>query len=160
MIGDIAALYRQYRPKVVVLHDLQGEYGHGAHRALSDCGMAAVAVAADPEQQEETMLAWGVWDVPKVYVHLWPENQIRMDWNQPLRAFGGRTAFEVAEAGFACHVSQVAKGYWSMQEGGPYDNSLFGLYHTAVGQDVRKNDLFEHISELEISPSGYLVVDE
>lgn len=158
--NDIAALYRRFRPKVVVLHDLQGEYGHGAHRALSDCGMNAVAVAADTEQQEETLLEWGVWDVPKVYVHLWKENQIRMDWSCPLTAFGGKTAMEVAREGFACHVSQARKGRWAVTDGGLYDNSLFGLYHTTVGPDTLKNDLFEHITGEQDSPFGYLVKDE
>ena len=144
----VAQLYRRYRPSVVVLHDENGEYGHGVHRAFSLAGRAAVAIAADPEQLVETQDQYPVYDVPKVYVHLWKENQIWMDWHQPLSAFGGLTAYEVAEKGFQCHVSQIGPGKrWDMEEalGGQWDNSLFGLFHTTVGYDVIGEDMFENI---------------
>ena len=157
---DLAELYRQYRPKVVVLHDLNGEYGHGAHRALSDCGMRAVAVAADPDSLPDSAWNVGTWDVPKVYVHLWKENPIRMDWHVPLERFGGKTALEAAQDAFQFHRSQVQKGYWLVTDGGLYDNSLFGLYHTTVGLDTGKGDFFEHISGEETYAAGFVVRDE
>lgn len=33
-----------------------------------------------------------------------------------------------------------------MEEGGETDNSLFGLCFSAVGEDVLRNDLMEHIA--------------
>lgn len=144
----VAQLYRQYRPSVVALQDEKGEYGHGVHRAFSLAGRMAVDIAADPNALADTQEQYPPYEVPKVYVHLWKENQIQMDWHQPLEALGGLTAYEVAEKGFACHVSQIGPGKrWDMEEalGGQWDNSLFGLFHTTVGPDVLGGDLFENI---------------
>ena len=144
IITDLTELYRRYKPDVVVLHAENGESGHGAHIVLSDLGRVAVTAAADPEKYPESAQAWGIWDVPKVYVHLWPENQIQLDWHIPLERFGGLTSFEVADLAFHCHKSQLGRK-WGMIIGGENDNSLFGLWHTTVGPDVEKNDLFENI---------------
>ena len=70
---------------------------------------------------------------------------IDMDWRQPLEAFGGKTSFEVAEAGFRCHISQQNTDY-HVEDWGPWDNSLFGLYRTTVGPDEAKDDFFENIN--------------
>jgi len=82
--------------------------------------------------------------VPKVYVHLWPENPVQYDWHVPLARFDGLTSFEVATLGFACHVTQQED--WAMELGGEYDNSLFGLYRSTVGPDVTGGDVFENIT--------------
>ena len=90
--------------------------------------------------------------VPKAYLHLYQENPIVMDWDQPLESFGGMTAFRVTkELGFACHVSQYYDFAWYIS--GAYkatDISQFspceyGLYRSTVGPDVAKNDLFENV---------------
>ena len=78
-------------------------------------------------------------------IHLWKENGIDMDWRQPLEAFGGKTAFEVAEDGFRCHISQQVTDY-HVEDWGPWDNSLFGLYRTTVGPDDDKDDFFENLN--------------
>lgn len=142
--AKVAELYRRYRPDVVVTHDVRGEYGHGVHRALSDAARAAVALAADPSYAPECAAELGVWEVPKVYVHLWEENQLHMDWTVPLSAFGGQDSLSVAAQALECHKSQTQRG-WCMKRAEPWDNTLFGLYHTTVGLDEMKNDLFEHI---------------
>lgn len=141
---DVCNLYRQYRPQVVVAHDKHGEYGHGAHQAVSDAARKATKLAADETQCVGTVKTLGVWQVPKVYIHLWEENQLAMDWHQPLAAFDGLTAQEVARRAYACHTSQQQK-QWAVLDGGIYDNSLFGLFSSTVGPDVEKNDLFEHL---------------
>ena len=142
--NKMVALIRQYEPDVVVLHDVDGEYGHKAHIAFSWLGQQGVERAADPNEHPESAEEWGVWDVPKTYIHLWGENQIRMDWNQPLTAFDGKTGLEVAAEAFACHASQQVKQY-RVVDGGEYDNALFGLWRTTVGEDQAGNDLFENI---------------
>jgi len=136
-------LIRQYKPDVVMLHDEAGEYGHTAHITFSWLGRQGVERAAKASEHPESAEKWGVWDVPKTYVHLYGENQLRMDWKQPLAAFGGRTGLEMAAEAFACHVTQQER--WKVQDGGEYDNALFGLWRTNVGPDVLKNDLFENI---------------
>lgn len=139
------ALIRQYKPDVVVLHDEAGEYGHTAHITFSWLGRQGVERAAVATEHPESAEKWGVWDVPKTYLHLYGENQLRMDWKQPLEAFDGKTGLEVAAEAFACHVTQQER--WAVQDGGEYDNALFGLWRTKVGLDVEKNDLFENIPE-------------
>ena len=143
--GDIARLYRQYQPDVVVLHAVDGETGHGVHRALSQAARDVLAMAASADAYPETAGLYGTWDVPKVYVHLWPEHQIQMDWHVPLTRFGGLSSLEVAALAFEKHISQASKTYYSVKDGGETDNSLFGLYYTTVGYDAAGNDLFEHI---------------
>ena len=136
---------RRFEPDVLLTHDLQGEYGHGAHRACSDSVMHCVEYAADESKYPRSAKQYGTWDTPKCYIHLWKENVIDMDWRQPLDAFGGKTAFEVAEEGFRCHVSQQTTDY-HVEDWGPWDNSLFGLYRTTVGPDEEKNDFFENLN--------------
>ena len=139
----MVALIRQYKPDVVVLHDVDGEYGHTAHITFSWLGRQGVERAADAAEHPASAAEWGVWDVPKTYIHLYAENQLRMDWHQPLSAFGGRTGLDIAAEGFACHATQQER--WKVEDGGEWDNALFGLWRTTVGPDVQKNDLFENI---------------
>ena len=144
-IQRVAKLYCAYQPDVVVLQDAHGEYGHSAHQAFSYAGRKAVSLAAGEEDDDTRWRGeFAVWRVPKVYIHLWEENQLRLNWETPLSAFGGKTALTVADEALHCHASQTANG-WSMARAEEWDNSLFGLYATAVGPDVAKNDLFEHI---------------
>lgn len=140
----MVSLIRRYRPEVVMLHDVKGEYGHSAHVLFSRIGRQGVTRAADGAEHAASAAQWGVWDVPKTYVHLWPENQLRMDWKTPLTAFDGMTALEVAQQAMQCHRSQLPGG-WKVREGGEYDNALFGLWRTTVGDDLLKNDLFENL---------------
>ena len=144
-LQDVVTLYRQYKPDVVMLHDIEGEYGHGAHRALSLAGREAAEAAADETQFAQSAQVFGTWDVPKVYVHLYPENALQLNWHVPLDALEGRTAYEVAERAFQCHRSQA--GVWAMEAGGQYDNSLFGLWRSKVGADILKTDLFENLPD-------------
>ena len=136
---------RRFQPDVLLTHDLQGEYGHGAHRVCADAIMHCVEYAADAEKYPKSAKEYGTWDTPKCYIHLWKENGIDMDWRQPLEAFGGKTAFEVAEDGFRCHISQQVTDY-HVEDWGPWDNSLFGLYRTTVGPDDDKDDFFENLN--------------
>ena len=136
---------RRFKPEVLLTHDLQGEYGHGAHRVCADAVMHCVEYAAKKSKFPKSAKEYGTWDVPKTYIHLYAENVIDMDWRRPLDAFGGKTSFEVAEDGFRCHISQQVTDY-HVEDWGPWDNSLFGLYRTTVGPDEAKNDFFEHLN--------------
>ena len=137
-------LIRRFQPLVVVGHDLKGEYGHGAHILNAVTLVEAIELAADPAAFPESAELYGVWDTPKTYLHLYPENALVMDWNIPLERFGGATGFEMAVAGFAKHVSQQA--YFSVQQGGTWEDCRkFGLVRSTVGPDVEGGDLFENI---------------
>ena len=142
----VVSLYRRYRPDVALTHDVNGEYGHGAHRVAADVSRKAIALAADAAYQNRRLHEKEPWQVQKLYLHLYEEGALRMDWRVPLSAFGGKTAFDMAEAAFQCHVSQLDTEY-RVEDFGPYDNAKFGLAYTAVGADENKNDFFEHIEK-------------
>ena len=129
--AHIAGLITKYQPDVMVTHDQRGEYGHGAHKVCAEQAMAYVSSDS-------------AWPIQKLYLHLYKENAIVMDWRQPLDFFGGQTAFDVAKAAFACHQSQRSNGL-IVQDWGQYANNQFGLYFSTVGPDTGA-DLFEHIS--------------
>ncbi len=135
---------RQYKPDVLVLHDVKGEYGHGIHKTVSYLGSTGAENAGDASVFPEQAASLGTWDVPKVYIHLYPENQITMDWQVSLKKFGGKTALEVAAEAMLWHKSQLSHG-WAVTAGGDMDNSLFGLYRTLVGPDREKTDMFENL---------------
>ena len=136
---------------MVATHDFKGEYGHGGHEAIADSVTKSVGYAADGQKYPASGEAYGVWQVKKLYIHLWKENQLRLDWHRPLEAFGGRDGLTVATEALAMHRSQTARG-WEMEDGGACDNRLFGLYMTQVGPDEAGDDLFEHIGPEESAP--------
>lgn len=140
----VAGLYRRYKPEVVVTHDVRGEYGHGAHRVAADAAQRCVALAADASYQPGNLEYTEPWQIKKLYLHLYEEGALRMDWRAPLEAFSGRTAFDMAQAAFACHISQQKTDY-HVEDFGPYDNAKFGLAFSCVGEDSEKDDFFEHI---------------
>lgn len=140
----VVAMIRRVQPEVLVTHDFEGEYGHGAHRAAADIAVRAMEAAADKTKHRDSFREHGAWQVKKLYVHLYPENEVVMDWHVPLSRFGGRDAFDVAQEAFQCHASQVRNG-WAIEDGGEYDNRRFGLYFTAVGPDTGACDLMENI---------------
>ena len=135
---------RRFKPEVIITHDINGEYGHGAHRVCADAVIQGLTLAANPKKYPDSYKTYGTWDVPKCYLHLYPEGVIDFDWREPLAAFDGKTGFDVAVEAFACHVSQRETEY-SVEDSGPCDCSLFGLYRSLVGPDERKDDLFENL---------------
>ncbi|MBR4057415.1 MAG: PIG-L family deacetylase [Oscillospiraceae bacterium] len=146
-------LLRRFHPQVIAVHDLEGEYGHGAHMANAETALEAVELANDSEAFPESAERWGVWEVPKVYVHLYGDDPTVLDLDTPLEEFGGRTAFRVSQDGFRWHNSQLIwKGFYNWMYGQDlaseiqkYSPCLWGLWRSTVGEDEEKNDLFEHI---------------
>lgn len=141
---------RKYKPEVVVTHDVNGEYGHGAHRLVAHLMPKVFDAAADPAQYPESYEEYGAWQIKKLYLHLYKDNQIEMMWDTPCENFGGKTAFEMAKAGYDCHVSQHVYSF-AVRDTGKTRCTLFGLAKTAVGEDVEKNDFFENIPQDDIT---------
>ena len=108
------------------------------------CMEIAVEAAADPEQYTDSADEYGIWDTPKMYIHLYGDDPCVMDWNIPLQRFDGRTALEVAREAYTYHVSQQQWAF-SVEEEGYGDCRIFGLYRSTVGEDTGINDLMEHI---------------
>ncbi len=141
---------RRFRPEVVITHDPEGEYGNPGHVLVSREVQRAVVSAADEARFPDSAAKWGVWQAKKLYLHLYPENQIRLDFDTPLTAFDGKTAFEMAQEAYAFHPSQ--RSDWLKQlQSNRYDCRLYGLKSSTVGEDVDKNDFLENIP-LELMP--------
>ncbi len=161
-------VFRKYKPEVVVTHDIHGEYGHGVHKVCADIVINALEKSGNKRVDPETAKEYGTWEVPKCYIHLYEKDRIVFDWKaMTLDAFGGKTAYEVADAGWQCHLSQVAAGKYEVYVDGPYDSQVFGLYRSKVGPDREHNDFFENLPEPEPTPdlrepedSDFLTVDE
>lgn len=148
--GMLVDLIRRFRPEVIVSHDLNGEYGHAAHMATAYCLREAVPKAASEQAYPDSANKYGVWQVKKLYLHLYPEQKIRMDWNKPLAVFGGKTALEIANEAYHMHVSQLE--YHSDVYGeGEYSSFDYGLAMTELGPDEAKNDFFEHVDPKALS---------
>ena len=141
----ITETVRRYRPSVLVMQDINGEYGHPHHILTVNAAMDVLkGKTADPEFCPESAALYGVWQPHKVYIHLYKENVIDFDWQQPLDAFGGKTGLEVAKEAYRKHRSQH-HGRYRVSEKPPYDSSLFGLYWSDVGNDLENNDMFENL---------------
>ena len=93
----------------------------------------------------------------KLYLHLYNENEIVMNYDVPLQAFEGKTAYEVSCEGFACHKSQHWTWFYKWiygSEADPYTKASqiktyspckFGLYYTNVGVDEIGGDFMENV---------------
>lgn len=164
ILKELVQRIRRYKPEVIVTQDLNGEYGHNQHKIVARAMKYAVEAAADPSRYPDSYNRYGAWQVKKLYIHLLKENQIRMDWLTPQPACGGLSLLEVARKGMAKQVSQTK--YYSVKDGGQYDNALYGLQVSTVGEDVEKNDFFENIPEnasadyLATAPTIAPVVEE
>ena len=154
-------ILRRFKPSVVVTHDENGEYGHGQHMLSTYILEKALELSNKPSYHKESKKKYGLWNVPKTYIHLYDKNQIVMDYDTPLEFYDNKTAYEVAKIGFSKHLSQQSTSFpkWltgvdSKGEGVEYTKASeikeyspcqFGLYRSLVGTDKEKNDMFENM---------------
>lgn len=153
LLGFVVENIRRFRPMVAVGHDFAGEYGHVQHIVYADLLSQAIKVSMDPEAFPESAEKYGTWDVPKTYFHLYKENEIVMDWDQPSEKLGGQTPFEASiYSGFAQHMSQLDSfmwyyyGYTKASQIRLFNPCYYGLYRTTAGPDTQKNDMFENLT--------------
>jgi len=153
-------MIRRFRPKVVLGHDLNGEYGHGAHMLNAVLLTRAIELSGEASAFPGSAREWGAYQPMKLYLHLYGQNQITLDVHAPLEFFEGRSAFEKAEDAYAKHISQHKWTSLAVEDFGDGDCRLFGLYFSSVGQDAQ-NDIFENIPPDEPprpvfeQPAGY-----
>ena len=104
----VTELFRKYKPDVVVTHDLNGEYGHAQHKMTAQTAVDCYTQAADPEKDPASAGEYGVWQVQKLYLHLYGDesNQTRFNFDLPLVSLGGKTGMEIAAEAYAKHVTQ------------------------------------------------------
>lgn len=172
MVGYLTECLRRFKPLVVVSHDLDGEYGHGAHVFLADALTVALKAAAVAEEYPESAVQYGTWQVEKTYLHLYPENPIVMDYDTPYESMGGRTPFEVSQEGFGCHKSQHWTWFNKWMNGTPeapitkasqiksYSPCKYGLYQTEVGLDEQGGDFFEHVKTYDVREEEARLAEE
>lgn len=151
------SLIRKYKPDVVLTHDFNGEYGHGNHKATAYAVDKSVLLAQDASYDPESAEEYGTWEVKKLYIHLYEENPITIDFNVPLSSFGGISAYDVARQALKQNISQRRYSHLVyVHDGEEYSCADWGLRYTSVGLDVDKNSFFENIEksvpDVEIKP--------
>ncbi len=139
---------RRFKPQVVVTQDFKGEYGHGGHIVLAEGVKRAVENSMNADYDPESSEKYGVWDVPKTYFHLYPENEIFISVREPLENMGGRIGLDILADAYRKHESQQWCWFYVSDGLGDhpdykYSVSKFGLYRTTVGLDTG-NDMLEH----------------
>ena len=140
---------RRFKPLVVVTHDENGEYGHGAHMLSAYSLERAVEAAADPAQFPESAEQYGVWDTPKTYLHLYDgaDDYTWLSYEMRAPELGWRSPFQVAQEAYRQHVTQqIWEGFYVYGFDHPHDSHRYGLYRSLVGPDTLHNDLMEHVT--------------
>ena len=154
-------MIRRFKPLVVVGHDELGEYSHGQHILNTYVLKKALELTNDYTYDVSSINKYGLWEVPKTYLHLYKDNKITMNYDIPLEHFNKKTAYEVAKDGYSKHKSQQFTWFtkWltgiddkgegtpitSMKEITTYSPLEYGLYKSSVGKDTNKNDMFENL---------------
>ncbi len=135
-------IIKSFKPLVVVNHDEAGEYSHGQH-ILNTHALKEALNLLEYEYKPE-----------KVYLHLYEENPITMNYDIPLEYYNGMTAYEVSKLGYAEHDSQQYTWFTDWLKGKnneytkatdikTYSPTKFGLYYSKNGNyETLDNDLF------------------
>ena len=135
-------IIKSFKPLVVVNHDEAGEYSHGQHILNTHALKEALNLLEDEYKPE------------KVYLHLYKENPITMNYDIPLEYYNGMTAYEVSKLGYAEHESQQYTWFTDWLKGKnneytkatdikTYSPTKFGLYYSKNGNyETLDNDLF------------------
>lgn len=148
---------RRFKPLVIVGHDELGEYSHGQHILNTHVLKLALERTNDKNYDLDSFKKYGLWNVPKTYLHLYEQNKIIMNYDEPLEYFDGKTAYEVSKEGYSKHYSQqwtwftkwingTNNSYTKATDIKTYSPTEYGLYKSLVGEDINKNDMFENLT--------------
>lgn len=155
LVDFLVTQIRAFQPQVLVTHDIYGEYGHGFHILTCHSLMKAVELASNAEHHPESAQAFGVWDTPKTYLHIFPANSITLDLHVPIEEdYAGRTALEIAKAAYTKHVSQQWCWFY-VSDDYEYSCADFGLYRSLVGSDTT-NDLLCNLKTYKVQEAEEL----
>ncbi len=160
MRGFIVESIRRTKPSVVVTHDVNGEYGHGAHRLVSKLTREAVDVCSDYDYYSDSAEKYGVHSPKKTYLHLYEENPIVLDVDRVYLSLTHKTPFETAKAAYACHVSQHKWKDLEVTKSGTNDCRRFGLYKSETEFDKASNDIMSGIMPIIPCVSSVSMVSE
>ncbi len=149
MLSFITEQLRRFKPQVVLTHDINGEYGHGYHELTCKAVTEAVEISADDTKYTTSATAYGTWDTPKYYIHLYKENAIKLDYHIPIEEdYAGRTALDIAKEAYTKHVSQQ-QWWFYVSDTNAYSCADFGLYRSLVGDDI-SNDILCNIKTYKV----------
>ena len=144
VINFEADIIKRFKPDIVVNHDEAGEYGHGQHILNTHSLKEALNTLSEEEKPY------------KVYLHLYKENPIIMNYDIPLEYYDGMTAYEISKLGYAEHVSQHYTWFtdWLLGKNNEYSLATqiktyspleYGLYYSKVGYENKDGDMFYNI---------------
>lgn len=166
MIQRQVRLYRQFKPHVVICHDSEGEYGHGAHKLYWKLAVDALELSGDSSADPASVARNGVWIPDKLYVHLLKDRPVVIDLDEPLRSFDYKTGYDIARKAFECHESQYDYFSWYFW-GAPtadrlqqYSSREYGLYYSSVGDDISGKTFFDNISLYDQVPEEEHTAEE
>ncbi len=145
MTGFIVECIRRTRPLVLVTHDVNGEYGHGAHMLVSKLTRESLDLCAEKDAYIESAKKYGVHSPEKTYIHLYKENEIILDVDAEYDSLVNKSPFETAREAYKCHISQQ-KWSFKVTKTGTDDCRRFGLYRSYVNCDVASNDVMNGLS--------------
>lgn len=135
---------RRTKPRVIAAHDINGEYGHGAHRLTSKLTLDNIERYGDATSFTSSAESYGAYSPSKVYVHLYGENELILDVKHGLEELDGASPFDLATEAYKCHRSQQ-KYRFKVTVSGTDDCRRFGLYHTNVDCDPLAYDIMDGV---------------
>lgn len=147
LLSFITEQIRRFQPLVCVTQDEAGEYGHGGHMILAESVKEASNSSKEENFCQESVAKYGTWDVPKTYLHLYPDNKIHLNLRTPLSNMKNLTSLEIQDLAYKKHVSQQWCWFFISDEN-EYSCADFGLYRSTVGNDT-DNNMLEHILTYE-----------
>lgn len=144
----LTEVIREYRPAVVVSHDLDGEYGNAAHMLTAQGVRKAVIDAASTRYFEDSLEKYGVWQVKRLFLHFYEggDASVSIDREASLTVFSGRTALDVEEDLYEAFSEEYR---YPLDVGDPtYSVADYGLYDSDPDLDVLplNNDFFYGLS--------------
>lgn len=153
-IDYMVNVIRQRKPDIIISHDLNGEYGHGQHMFTAEALKQAVLLASDATYHTSSYEEFGPHLVKKLYLHLYEENQIRLDvFDDPLEEYDGLSAIDIAQIGILEYASQLHFQVVRVHlDDSPTTCYNYGLAYSSVGLDTIGKDIFENIP-LEPTPT-------
>ncbi len=157
MRGFIVECIRRTKPSVIVAHDIDGEYGHGAHMLTSLLVREAIKLTGNPESYTDSAEKFGLHNVKKLFLHLYGQNEIILDVDKAYATLRESTPFDIAVAAYDKYQSQHVFEDFAVVKYGTIDCRRFGLYYSDVGYDVSSGDVFEGIDP--VIPSAAETID-
>jgi len=153
VITYLVGVIREYKPAIVLTHQPLGEYGNGAHIVTSESVFMAVRYAPEANRYPESSALYGAWQVQRLFFHQYGENMVTLDRSKQLDRFGGLTALELDQQGYACYPTTYPI---QISDGQGYTSAQYGLASAldATTFDPTKGDLFAGLDASLLGPTA------